>query len=582
MLLSLPEELQTLVLEHLALPGCRWSISDEWPQRDIVPEHLTSLSNVCLVSKNLHRLAWPILYRAFTNPELRVRSSQNPKLEPSPFLRTICLKPEYGLALRSLSIDLGTPIGAMQASELFELLQGDATLAALIQWKVRSFWFGARGNGVQNGSDLVSSSDADDSDSASSSDMDDSDSASNSGADDSDSGSSNYTPPEDKTLSELLRFLNMQLPEAQMAVLLLLCPKIKELHIRGGLSRGPTATALLLESILNAAVDEKYQETDLSQLPNDFEQEESDYIMAQMFGSSWPEQRMQKLPKLQHLEKLSIHSSTMPGRGVDTFKSLLVALPSLRTLELLQFKGEFPHSVGNFPLNACAQLDELRLLDCELDTSDVLEILRYCPHLTEFEVDWPISWNNLKSTSTAPHSRKDWRVRLGEIVDALATGVPILKLLKLSSAQLSNHNPSSEHPYTIGTALTQLNRLEYLKIDHSAIYGPHDGGSRSTAHRLSEFIPKGIGYLEIGCNGFSGGPGELLKPVDAWEEWQIDDLNHLLQDKSFGKLYHLHLELDGGRTKRHIHQDTMMRHGWRVYEDEPEDWVFRIENPGRG
>ena len=142
MLLSLPEELQTLVLEHLALPGCRWSISDEWPQRDIVPEHLTSLSNVCLVSKNLHRLAWPILYRAFTNAELRVRSSQNPKLEPSPFLRTICLKPEYGLALRSLSIDLGTPIGAMQASELFELLQGDATLAALFQWKVRSFWFG--------------------------------------------------------------------------------------------------------------------------------------------------------------------------------------------------------------------------------------------------------------------------------------------------------------------------------------------------------------------------------------------------------------------------------------------------------
>ncbi|GAB7328084.1 hypothetical protein MBLNU13_g00121t1 [Cladosporium sp. NU13] len=571
MLLSLPEELQTLVLEHLALPGCRWSVSDEWPQRDIVPEHLASLSNVCLVSRNLHRLAWPILYRAFTNAELRDRSSQPPKLEPSLFLRTICLKPEYGSTLRSLSIDLGTPIGAMHASELFELLQGDATLAALIQWKVRGFWFGTRENGVQNGSDTVSSSDADDSDSASSSDTDDEGSV-----------SSNDTPPEDNTLSEVLRLLNMQLPEAQMAVLLLLCPKIKELHIRGGLSRGSTATALVLKSILDAAVDEKYRKTDLSQIPNDFEQEESDYTMAQMFGSSWPEQRMQKLPMLQCLEKLSIYSSIMPGRGVDSFKSLLVALPSLRTLELLQFKGEFPHSTGTLPLSACAQLDTLRLLDCGLDTSDVLEILRYCPNLTEFELDWAISWNNLKSTSTAPYNKQDWRVRLGDIVDALATGVPNLKLLKLSSAQLRNQNPSSEHPYTIGTALTQLSRLEYLKIDHSAIYGPHDSDSRSTAHRLSEFIPKGIGYLEIGCNGFSGESGEFIKPVDAWEGWQIDDLNHLLQDKSFGQLNHLNLELDEHSTRRHIHQDTMTEHGWRIFEDEPENWVFRIENPGKG
>jgi hypothetical protein len=186
MLLSLPEELQTLVLEHLALPGCKWSDSDDWPQQDIVPEHLISLSNVCLVSKNLHRLAWPILYRAFTNGEPLEGPSPNHRLEPSLFLRTICLKPEYGMALRTLSIDLCTPIGAMHASELFGLLQGDATLAALFQWKVRSFWYG----------------DGDDGD-----------------HDDSISTSTNETPAESDVLTSLLRALNMQLPEAQMAVL---------------------------------------------------------------------------------------------------------------------------------------------------------------------------------------------------------------------------------------------------------------------------------------------------------------------------------------------------------------------------
>ena len=129
MLLSLPEELQTLVLEHLALPGHKWSESEDWPQRDIIPEDLTSLSNVCLVSKSLHRLAWPILYRAFTNCEPLEGPSPTNTLEPSLFLRTLCLKPEYGMALRSLSIGLDKPIEAMQSSELFEMLQGDATLA---------------------------------------------------------------------------------------------------------------------------------------------------------------------------------------------------------------------------------------------------------------------------------------------------------------------------------------------------------------------------------------------------------------------------------------------------------------------
>ena len=291
---------------------------------------------------------------------------------------------------------------------------------------------------------------------------------------------------------------------------------------------------------------------------------------------------MQKLPTLQHLEKLSIYSSIMPGRGVDAFKSLLIALPSLRTLELLQFKGEFPHSTRTFPLSACAQLEKLRLLECELDTTDVLQILRYCPNLTELELDWAVGWENLRSTSSAPYSSQDWRVRLGEIADALPTCVPNLELLKLSSAQLGSQNSTSKHPYTIGTALTQLSRLEYLKIDHSAIYGPEDSGRRTPAHHLSELIPKGIGYLELGPNAFSGDPGEDIKPVDAWEDWQIDDLNHLLQDKSFAQLNHLHLELDEDSARRHIHQDTMTKHGWRLFEDNPENWVFRIENPGRG
>ena len=555
MLLSLPEELQTQVLEWLALPGHKWSDSDDWPQGDIVPEHLASLSKVCLVSKNLHRLAWPILYQAFTNAELRDRHSQTPKLEPSLFLRTICLKPEYGLALRSLSIDLGTALEAMDASEVFELLQGDATLAALFQWKVRSFWFGD-----------FEDEDEDDSASTNSNELP----AEDEDQDDSASTDSNELPAEDDIASLLIRSLNMQLPEAQMAVLLLLCPRMKELHIRPGLSRESTITAKVLRSMLKAAVSADYRAANLPRIPRDFEQEESDYIVTQMFGSPWPDQRMQKLPTLQHLVKLSTYGNMMPGgSGVASFKNLLIALPSLRTLELVQLHGDSQDAPAGTSLAVPdSQLEKLSLLESELDSSDMVEIITCCPNLTELELDWLTGFER-------------YSIRLGEIADALPICVPKLMQLKISSAQMICHKESSEHPYTIGTALTQLSHLTYLELDHSAIYGPQDSGPSTSGRQLSELLPKSIEYLEIGPNDFRGELGDAIQPVDAWEEWQIDDLNHLLQDESFGRLRDLYLELDGSSARRHIYPDTMLKHGWRVFEDNPENWVFRIENPIR-
>jgi hypothetical protein len=46
------------------------------------------------------------------------------KLVPAPFLRTICTKPEYGLALRSLSIAPWAPVDAMDTTEPFEETAG--------------------------------------------------------------------------------------------------------------------------------------------------------------------------------------------------------------------------------------------------------------------------------------------------------------------------------------------------------------------------------------------------------------------------------------------------------------------------
>lgn len=302
MLLSLPEELLTLILEHLAVPGQIWSKATDWPHKDIIPEHLTSLSNVSSVSKSLHRLAWPLLYRSFTNGEPRIFHGAGVNVDKLPqhlFLRTICLKPEYALAARSLAIVSSSKYRGVEDSESFDLLPGD-TLAALFRWKAKQIWYGEYDHYDKLASAYYMH---------------------------------NEIPTFDSISSSLLQ--SMETPEAQMALLLLLCPNLKELEILAPSLRGNYILDKLLKAILEAALSENYQTAEIPLPTYDLEQDESDYIMTQTLGTP----RSRKLPTLQNLEKLALSSSSMPASGMASFKNLLATLLSLRTLDVDHLDG---------------------------------------------------------------------------------------------------------------------------------------------------------------------------------------------------------------------------------------------------
>lgn len=137
---QLPEELLALILEEFALPSRNTFCIGRLREWTYAPRPcMTTLSNACLASKSMYGLAWPILYRFFSN---RRWWDLDPGLDPAHFLQTICTKPERGLALRTLSIAEWAPVDAMDPTELFEKLQSDATLVDLFQWRAKTFWLG--------------------------------------------------------------------------------------------------------------------------------------------------------------------------------------------------------------------------------------------------------------------------------------------------------------------------------------------------------------------------------------------------------------------------------------------------------
>lgn len=324
MIPRLPEEILSLILEYFSLPDYFNDVlrHHEPAEHQYYTECLTTLRYVCLTSKQLYRLAWPILYRRFSDyPRYEVRDQQA-SLDPVQFLQTICTKPEYGLALRSLSVFPWGSIEMMDPEEVLDLLESDGTLAALFNWRTRGFWLGG---GEESGNEsLVSSARP--------------------------SSNSNLLP-------EILRSLEMGLTEAHMVLLLLLCPKIKELHIYN------TAQAEnpLLIRLLEITLSNDYKTAKPPDLVNDFEQDEADYALAQMFDIPWRRPALKKSAMLQDLERFTLGGDC--AHPVDcSFLKKLLELPALQNLSIDSLHGGYGAALSDLKVSAPAnKLKKLQL-----------------------------------------------------------------------------------------------------------------------------------------------------------------------------------------------------------------------------
>lgn len=221
-----------------------------------------------LASKNFARLAWPALYRKYSSWPLG-----NGNTIPTYYLRTLCLKPEHGKALRSLAIDAQPPIGAsgLEDEDLYELLLGDAMTMALFQWRARNFWLG----GYPGGEDVH---------------------------------------------EKLVRSLVIGLDEGIMALVLLMCPNITELDISMPEKFETSVLGLMLLLVT-------LSDGDLGPLPDDpiaYEPPPAAYFTSQMFGAAWPDKIWQQPLALRQLQELTLRNGDIDIswellRGVSPF-----------------------------------------------------------------------------------------------------------------------------------------------------------------------------------------------------------------------------------------------------------------------
>jgi hypothetical protein len=240
----------------------------------------------------------------------------------------------------------------MDPIDIFENLQSDATLVALFQWRAKSFWLGEDQMSSMLAGELRAYG---------------------------------------RLTSELLRMLEMGLPEAHMAMLLLLSPKLQTLDIRTSAHFETSLIARLLDN----AFSKDYQSMKPPVPIHNPEQEESDYAVAQMFGASWPAPALQKPSMFQDLVRCAICGAGRYPSGLKFFKNL-ISLPAIQEVKMYNLESGYDRATSDLEISApCTRLRKLTLPFCRLPTHEVVSVIQYCPGLVMLDISWWLSIDQL-------------------------------------------------------------------------------------------------------------------------------------------------------------------------------------------
>jgi len=514
---TLPEELLALIIEQLASPNV-FVVDEqleelyEQQKRDersrMISDHsarISTLRNLCLASNSMHRLAWPVLYRDFHNRRLRdVNGSDHTAYETPTrrLLRTICLTPHYGHALRNLLIKAWVPIDAMRGDEVLRLLQCDATVSAIFQWRTRGYWF-------ENGAFLDS----------------------------------------------WHRALSLGHEDGLVTLLLVMCPNIRELEMEPPIDFRQSLFTNLLEIVHR----ESFEKKPCPAMVHDVEEDEADYMVAQMFGVPWPDQKLQKPPFLHSLSKLTLWSPGLENLPSETIVQILT-LPSLISFEAWGINSKYRYEPFFERQSNLRSLE----LHCSVGTAELKGIFAICPKLEELALTWEHFDND-----------PDFHLDYSEIAHTLALRTPDLRKLTLDANQLwydtgAGWEPLSRQP--ILRQLDYLKKLEHLTLDTRAIYGPEYQNDGSC---VAENVPKRVTNLTLVSPEYDRDDDML----DAYLDRQDVDLVALLQDSTFDRLSSVYRK---GRAKM-LPRDraTAEKHGWEIQPRVPDEESMRLVNASR-
>ena len=486
MLPSLPEELLAHIFSYLALPSAArlvdiaddrqgHSIEDirAWKNMQLTQQ---TLVNICLSSKTLYRLAWPTLYSAYSTWLASEGSTSS-----AYFLRTLCLKPEYGKILRSFSIRDLELDGGLTMDTLYhyaDLLTGDAITMATFQWRARNFWL----EGYEGG--LIFQ-------------------------------------------DRLVRSLLIGLDDAIMCMVLLMCPNITELDISMPYSyQSPSLVADLFAIIVSP-------QTEQPPSGSVFEPASSRYVASQLFGTSWPDAQWQQPAVLEFLSEFTLRS----GDNVawEPLLTHVTLLPSLKTLKIFNLiEGPSQDWLAAIMRRKSPQLRILHLAECSIGDTSLCDIVQLFPNLRTLSIDW----------SAMYHGFIPMR-EIGRAIARYTPRVMHLTLDASSYHMVEDsldeaHRMSS----MLCDSIKNMAHLERLKVSEQPVWTPllvQNGRGLETESRevkscIGHALPTKLAWLEV---VFQRHPSLYWEDHNLWAEyqrWQDRDLRALLLDESFTKL----------------------------------------------
>ncbi|GAB7328081.1 hypothetical protein MBLNU13_g00119t1 [Cladosporium sp. NU13] len=508
MLPKLPEELLSHIFGFLAIPSTT-ELADAADgrigpniNRKTFQENMRSnqqtLFNVCQASKAFYRLAWPTLYGAYSS-----WSVDEGSLSPSYFLRTLCLRPEYGETLRSFSIRDRDTIDEITIERLYGyFLRGDAMTMAVFQWRARSFWL----EGYEGGQTFQ---------------------------------------------DRLVRSLLIGMDDGIMCMVLLMCPKITELSISLPWDCGTSYLIAELFAVITSP------QTVPS--PRDMPAREpisSRYATSQILGTSWPNTRWQQPGVLEFLSEFTLRSDV--NTAWEPLVIYVSLLPSLKTLRIYSMiSGPSQDERVAFETNTIGrrrthQLRALHLPECQLGDTCLRELVQLFPHLETLNIDWSIMHRGF--------------ISMKQIGRAIARYIPQLVHLTLDASLCRAAEDSFDDDLrmsdTLCDSIKTMQYLERLRINDQAIWSPlhiQNGVDLTVEPGITHILPVRVTWLEV--------LSPLNALVLGWKDpnlyaqyqsWQDRDLCALLLDESFTELEHLDIH----NCKRELNTISVRERGW--------------------
>ena len=111
---------------------------------------------------------------------------------------------------------------------------------------------------------------------------------------------------------------------------------------------------------------------------------------------------------------------------------------------------------------------------------------------------------------------------------------------------------------------------------------PYGSQSGTVSRTLGQAIPRAIEVLFIEPSDFVDTADGDIEPAEEWQNWQIEDLQRFLQDKSFERMYMIMFSRGFETSKEHINAESVAEHGWEVIMGlEKEETYCKLENRGR-